>query len=574
MQTINTHHIFMKKHLFLLTSLALGMAACTDADLKNEQGQNPEGNPEEVKSNLTTVNLATFGGDPSRVSYAGTRAEGDEDATPKTLELIATITNPSKSDGFDFIKEDGGRFLSATSVYYDPTWDTYYATYHMQGNNYNTNLQNEIGGAIQTFKLVEDEDGELTVDLGDGFRAANPNKEDFDFNHLYFDVTDRRIIAVGHKWNVPSSWAEENGDYPGKRENTRAIIALFDPTAGQLKYKTISTNKKIIDPATGQSLGDEDAGDANCVIRGGETMNPNHTSGWNFYHVATRKGMAVLRAEADHLFEPVLNEDGSNYFIKTPGSAKFVAKTGTSSFFDLLYLAEDKSADTYDTQSNAKIAHFSTQVGEVKTLGYVRLKAENIPFDPQNDDILNFSDQTDLPAVITPIDGKNTLLCAPDTYNDKESYAALGVSGLFYHFDGVNSYKPIEGILKFKGSKGYLPVNCVTADVSDMESGHDGFMYVACGARLVILHRKTFEVVAYWNIPTKDGNGNFLEDVEASANYIHVQKGPAKSDRSPRERIITVAFGQEGLKVFRFDPSTLEKKTVWEKELPTEIVCK
>ena len=300
-------------------------------------------------------------------------------------------------------------------------------------------------------------------------------------------------------------------------------------------------------------------------------MNKNHTSGWNFYYVATRKGMAVLSAEDESLFAPVLDEDGTNYFIPTPGSAKFVARTGTSSFFDLLYLAEDKPNDSYSQKSEAKIAHFSTQTGEGTNFGFLKERGTNEVFKPKEKNILNHGDQTDVPAVISPIDGKNTLLCAPDTYNDRESYAALGTSGMYYYFNGVNSNNVFEGVLEFKGLSNKLPVNCVTADVSDLESGHDGFIYVACGARLVILHRKTFELVAFWNMPAVDEEGN---DIEASANYIHVEKGPVNDDRQPRERIITVAFGQAGVKVFRFKPATLESKTVWEKELPSFIQCR
>ena len=52
----------------------------------------------------------------------------------------------------------------------------------------------------------------------------------------------------------------------------------------------------------------------------------------------------------------------------------------------------------------------------------------------------------------------------------------------------------------------------------------------------------------------------------ASANFITVTKGP-ENNWAPRDRYITVAFGQAGVKVFKFTPSVLPKKTVWEKEL-------
>lgn len=556
----------MKKHLFLMAALATGMVACTNDELKTDQDFDKEDSISSTQSKLTTVNLETFAGNQERITYAPTtRDENAETETNvPTLKLLASIDNPSKGDGFNFIKEEGGRWLSATSVYYDSKTQDYYVTYHMQGNNYNTTLDNEIGGAIQAFKVSENGD----VTLGPGFRAKNPDKEDFDFNHLYFENTTSRIITVGHKWNVPSTWTSDE-PYSGERDNTRAIIALFDPESATLKYSTIDTSEKAYD-SEGKSLGYKDAGDANCVIRAGETMNKNQ-SGWDFYYVATRKGMAVLSAKEETLFEPLLNEDGTNYFIPTPGSSKFVARTGTSSFFDLLYLAEDKENSSYSQTSEARIAHFSTQTGDNYSLGFLKERGTNEIFKPKEKSILEHGDQINLPSGISPIDGKNTLLCAPDIYSDNENYAALGTSGMYYKFNGVNSNNVFEGVLEFKGSSANLPVNCVTADVSDMENGHDGFIYIACGSRLVILHRKTFELVAYWNIPSKDEAGN---EIEASANYIHVEKAPANNNWEPRERIITVAFGQAGVKIFRFNPSTLEKKTVWEKELlPTYIRC-
>ena len=539
--------------LALAVPAAVALSSCSDNDITSVDGNT---NSDVEKSNLTTVKLATFNGDASRITYGnGTRAEGD------VLSLVATIANPSKAEGFNFSKEDSadGRYMSATSVYYNVADGKYYVTYHMQGNNYNTKLDTETAGAIQEFSF--NEKGELV--LGTGFRAAKPGDEDFDFNHIYFDVTDKRIIVAGHNM------------LKGNKDNTNAIIGVFNPTDSEFKYATVKTNEKIEREfvnednkngnATVQLVDYADAGDVNCVIRGGETMNPNHTYGFNFYILATRKGMAVVTAGKDdnELFKPVYIADKVKYFIPTPGSAKFVAKTGVSSYFDLLYLAENKPNDSYSTTSKAKIAHFSIQTGTGSDFGYLMEKGTTEVFDPQAKDILNHGDQTELPAVISPIDGKNTLLCAPDTYNDKECYAALGTSGMYYKFNGVNSGNPIEGVVTF----GNRPVNCVTADVSDQEKGHDGFIYVANGAKLTILHRKTFEKVASYNIPAKDANGN---DVASSANYIHVQKAPA-NNWAPRERIITVAFGQEGVKVFKFNPALLEAKTVWEKELPTNI---
>lgn len=523
----------MKKILFLLPFV---LFSCSDESF-NDAPEQPADNPVEESTGLTTVNLATFAGDPSRVTYPlATRAEegGEETAQLGTLELVASVSNPSKAEGFNFTKEEDGRWLSATSVYYDATTTpgTYYATYHMQGNNYNTTLDNEIGGAIQQFTVTDD--GEVA--LGTGFRAENPSVEDFDFNHLYFDTDDNRIIAVGH--NVKG----------GNMKNTNAIVGIFNP-AGTYTYSTVKTGEKEYD-ANGKSLGYKDAGDVNSIIRPGAIFGTSH---WNFYLVATRKGMAALDAHEDKLFKPILNDDGTNYFIPTPGSAKSIQQGTSSSYVNLLYLSEDTSEkpEAYITSSEARIAHFSINTANDLTLKSLQTQESNATiFNPQTDDILDFKTQTLLPAVISPVDGKNTLFYPP-RYSDADYYAALGTSGMYY------KNKNGEGVLKF----GDRPVNCVYADTNNDDEAivtddgkkyaHDGFLYVANGSKLTILHRLTREEIVSWNMPSKDENGN---DIESSANYIVVTKAP-KGENGMCERTITVAYGQAGVKIFKFMPT-------------------
>ena len=528
----------MKKQLFYLTALVavLAFASCSkDATMGDEAVVTPDDEIVDTGSNLTTVTLANFSGNSDRVSYpAATRAE--EEAKPAALKLVAEIANPSKAEGFNLVEFEG-RYLSATSVYYNEATKTYYTSYHMQGNNYNTELGNEIGGAIQAFKVENDE-----VELLDGFRAANPNQEDYDFNHIYFDQTAKRIIVVGHNWKVPSSWTSSD-PYTGKRDNTQAIIGVFHEDTGELTYSTIQTDKKAYDEA-GHSLGYTDAGDANCVVRPNDAMS-NGAYGWNFYFVATRKGFAVLDATEENLFKPALNADGSNYFIATPGSAKYIAATGTSSWYGALYLSENYTPEEGDitaaTKSEARIAHFSVNTNASNGFGSIQTwKSPFTQFNPQTTSILEFGEQDILPEVITPVDGKNTLCIL----GDSEFYAALGTSGLYCN-NGVDGF---NGVKKF----GNRPVNCVAVDNEITESGYSnkGYLYVANGAKLTILDRKTMEEVASWNVPTKDGNGNDL-DVAASANYVLVNK----ADNG--ERTITVAFGQEGVKIFKFDPANL-----------------
>ena len=543
----------MKKILFLLPFVLL---SCSDESFSDIPEQPSESSSQvEESTGLTTVRLADFAGDPSRVSYpAITRAEAIT-PEPGTLQLIASIANPSKAEGFNFVKETDGRYMSASSVYYNEKEDKYYVTYHMQGNNYNTTLGNDIAGAIQSFTINENAvNNEEKVILGTGFRASDPKKEDYDFNHLYFDNTDQRIIVVGHNWKVPSTWTSEE-EYTGERDNTRAIIGEFNPTTGTLNYKGIDTNEKEYDKTTGKSLGYKDAGDANCVIRANDTPSAvdGVPSGYPNYYVTTRKGIAVLSADAQTLFKPARNEDGSNYFVPTPGSAKFIFDTPrTGSMMDILYLAEETGkGESYEKSSKAKIAQFQVTPG--LTGSYVFMKPSSpVTYYNSNDlNILNYEKQEEISEPVSPIDGKNTLY----VLEDYEYYAALGTGGMYYTFIGADSKRPYKGVMKF----GNRPVNCVVAERPEFESGHDGFIYVANGSKLTILHRRTMEEIVSWNMPSKDEEGN---DIESSANYITVRKGPADKDNfTPRERIITVAFGQAGVKIFKFIPTT---KTVWE----------
>ena len=519
---------------FMLAALAL--ASC--AEDKLEQEVSPTDIPEQTETSLTTVALASVAGDANRVTYAvTTRAEeGAEDNAlkPGELRLIATIANPSKKQVFGFTPEatDDGRWLSATSVFYNPNDQTYYATYHIQGNNYNTELETDVAGAIQMFRV--DDDG--TVKLDDYFRAANPAKEDYDFNHIYFDRTDQRIIVVGHKQN-PAATA--------KGGNTRAIIGSFDPKAKTLKYAHVNTAEKSYD-AKGKSLGYKDAGDVNCVVRANDVpLFDGKTYGWNLYFVATRKGMALLSANEPTLFQPMLTADGTSYFVKTPGSAKYVAPTGSSSYYGLLYLDNDHKADTgeelaSDTSSPAKLAFVSLctsnglAAGDLQDWGHLQSpdRGCSVTLDPQKLD--EWQDQVTLPSAIMPVDGKNTLTILGGGYNER--YVALGSNGMYY-----KSLDAKEGVKKF----GTRPVNCIAIDNAVSQNAVRGFLYVANGSKLTILNNQTLAEVASWQMPSTDKDGN---EIASSANFVSV----TKADNG--ERTIAVAFGQEGVCIFKFLP--------------------
>ena len=502
---------------------AFAFASCTNdaPDTAPDQGDdlNPDETPAETFT-LTTVELASFAGNAGRVTYATDTRAGDDNAQ-NPLQLVASIANPSKNDDSYFTVEPGGRYMSATSIFYDVAHSKYYVTYHMQGNNYNTSLNTDTAGAIQSFSF---DDSNNTVTLDKGFRAQTPSKLDFDFNHIYFDNTDNRILTVGHCVN------------DGNRKNTNAIVGVFDP-AGTYTYATVKTDK-----ATGELHDSDDAAEVNCIVRTNDapTQSGGKTYGWNIYLVATRRGMAALHADQENLFKPYLNDNGDNYFIATPGSSKYIAATGTSSWYGLLYLSEEHTGDVaYDTKSQARIAKLSVNTSLDNGLGHIQ--GWETPFthlDPTAD-IRDFYSQFELPKEITPIDGKNTLCIL----GSSEFYAALGANGMYY-----KNHDAGEGIKRFDSR----PVNCVAVDSPLNYSGHSekGYLYVANGSKLTILERSTLKEVASYQAPSKDKDGNAIA---SSANFITVRKVDDNNEKYS-VRYVAVAFGQEGVKIFKFTP--------------------
>lgn len=528
----------MKKHLILFSSLALGLAACSDAVLDNE-GDIQEIAPDQsvVSSQLRHVNLSAFSGNQDRVvSGISTRVEGDEETG--RLVLVATIENPSSSqEGVrGFVREEGGRYLSATCVYYDEKSEKYYATYHLQGNNYNTQLKNgDVAGFIETFTI----DDEGNVNMEAIYRPEDPSREDFDFNHLYFDnveqhadqrtsVTEDRIIAVGHRWT------------PGQgKGDTQAIIAKvnFDGEPS-LDYKIVYTNDKILD-ADGKSLGRVDAQDVNCVVRRYDT-----------YYLATRRGISLLNATNDSLFAPRKDYVGNDYFIKSEGSVKHVAVDGGYSKVTFLYLKEDfPQGFTYDTPIDARMVKVDivnngltgrANFGYGSTLDtYLTDVSDKNIFDLDNYHQWP-SFNIDFDREVAPIDGKNVLFMP--SVGESQFYAALGKAGLYFRNNNTGQFgKENTGWLEF----GNRPVNGVFADDGYGSEHTHGFIYVCNGSKLTIFNRYKLDEVASYNLP---------EGETGSANYVTVRRADELNEFGTYDRIITVAYGQAGLKVFRFSP--------------------
>ena len=514
----------MKKVLSILTLAAL-LNACSDDALKMT---GPETEVQEEVTGLKHAQLAVMAGDQNRVKAPGTRAEAEK---PVTLELIAEIENPSDQVFESKVESGKSRHLSATCVYYDAKTDMYYATYHLQGNNYNTDLKTDVAGLIETFKI---ENGEVV--LKNIYKSANPSELEFDFNHLYFDTPDDlssvetdRLIAVGHLSKPTST---------GKTD-TQAIIAKLNlegsPT---FDYKVVYTNDKILD-ANGKSLGRVDAQDVNAVVRAYDT-----------YILATRRGIALLNAASSNLFEAKKDWNGNDYFVKSEGSVKHVAKDGGYSKATFLYLSEDfPEGFTYNTAIQAKMVKvdlINNRLTGQTTIGYGNSDDTILKDVTTKDinDLVNYGYGYELfnktfENPVSPIDGKNVLFMLPGS--ESQYYAALGKGGLYYKND---SYGTNEGRLDFGGR----PVNGVFVDEGHGSEKHNGFIYVANGSKLSIYNRYKLDEVASWNLPN---------DTDGSANYVVAREADEANEDGSHDRIITVAFGQEGVKVFRFHPKAL-----------------
>ncbi|MCH5238915.1 MAG: hypothetical protein J1F38_01705 [Muribaculaceae bacterium] len=541
----------MKKHFYVIAALSLSMAACTNDVLSPEdESQNvPDQEATSSATVLKTVKLSSFDASPSRIVL---EPQTKTYPIPGSISLFATIQNLSKETGKinGFAKEESadGRYLSATCVYFDKNTGTYYVTYHMQGNNYNTELEDQTSGFIETFTL--DENGVPTV--GKVYQAKDPSQLDFDFNHLFFDDlsntdnngnykgsdTGTRVIAVGHT-SSPTSTGKT--DY-------KSMIAKLDLNSEEITFAPVLTGEKILDE-NGKSLGNEDAGDVNCVIRK-----------YNYYYLATRKGIAVLNATLDNLFTPIPNYsqdpsyhavENSTYFVRTPGSAKHLANyyPAYGSGFSFLYITQEHPK-TYDGNYSlpASIINFSMNAGDGTLCGMNTSGGGASIYDTKDFDLTSWStgvNQFAIPNNISPIDGKNVLA----NLNGR-LYACLGKGGLYVrkNVNTLEGDKLVEETIKFSDKKdgtGSRPVNGVF--VEDVENYNDGFIYVANGGCLTILDRETLEQVAEISV-FKAGE---VED--ASANYVHVYKTNNYTGKCP-DRLVTVACGQQGVRVFKFVP--------------------
>lgn len=487
----------MKKILFLLPLMLA--YACENETLPTnpDDPQGPAGDQTEVV--LSHVDFSVIAASKSSVNYTPATK-----ASLGVLSLYAEVANPSKETSgpiTNFTKEENGRFLSATGVYSDGEGN-YYVSYHMQGKNYhNTTIEDEVTGFIEKFGL--NADGEVQNPV----YYVPTSEEDFDFNHLYFDGTD--FVAAGHVKKAPETPSSEDVEL----NDTRAIVGKVSFGAEPaFDYTEITTgDKRRNDNDT--SLDEEDAVDGNSVVKNGD-----------YYYVATRKGLAVLNAD----FSPVIDSRNHSYFIETPGSGKHVAMNGDNLYF--LYLTDEAENPAYNTDIAAKIATFTFGTDGALT-GVTSVKEYTIGGE-------------ELPNHVSPVDGKNVLAVAADG----TKYAALGTGGLYF---GTSTPKRFgESETSDEGNVVYgtgRPVNGVFVD-------EDGYVYVANGSCLSIMKKEGDEMVFAadtWS-PSVDTKGKTEAEIEAekgSANYVYVTKA------ATGERTVVVAYGQAGVRIFKFTPA-------------------
>lgn len=189
-------------------------------------------------------------------------------------------------------------------------------------------------------------------------------------------------------------------------------------------------------------------------------------------------------------FSRVQDEEGNVAFVSTPYSAKHIINKGND--IAVLYLN--------DTPEGKNVA-----ASDKSTATLATISEDAFPF--------NASEKT-LDSFVQPVDGKNVI-----AWNEakQEMYVCMGKGGL-----NIN-----DQIYTF-GEDNQEPVNGVAFD--------EKYIYIASGSHLRALDITTKEEVASYSIPNM------------SANYIKLAKNSADG-----ETYIVVAFGQEGVRVFRLE---------------------
>lgn len=448
---------------------------------------------DDVLATADAINNPNVGGTPECGDYWG--KEDPKDPQP-SLDLITDIESPTHDHDKD--KNDPNRrHLSATSLTFDGNGNIY-ASYHMRGGNWggDTYDKDDIEGCIERWTF----DGNKLT-LGNWMWT-----NDFDFNHIYLDKVDNNIITVGHKGGENKSTDQDDKDYTdyggiigrmptGVWENNWNADQVL--TRQDFEYKYLTTDEEKYDwyenPESGnltwQLVDYESAGDGNCVVRVG-----------NEYFVATSKGYGKINASD---FSRIKDEAGNVAYQSTPGSAKYLVEdNGTVYVFHLNKRIKDSQATT---AFNSTLRQMDTSV--FPSPGTTLFGRESL--EPASDS----NNDTDS-MIVTPVDGKNVI-----AVDNGIVYTCLSKTGL-----KIGDNEPI----KFGDSR---PVNGVAID--------EKYIYVANGSYITVLDKNK-----PMDKPVVERKGNTKN---VSANFVEVWQD------TDGTRYVFVAFGQDGIKVFKFN---------------------
>ena len=207
------------------------------------------------------------------------------------------------------------------------------------------------------------------------------------------------------------------------------------------------------------------------------------------YYVATSAGYGVLNENFKRVkVLPAESKDSVVLFTSTAGSAKYLVENNGT--VNVLYLNEKVNGNsTAETSFGATLATMSST---------------SFPTGAQTET---------MKANVTPVDGKNVI-----AVNNGVVYACLSKGGL-----QVGN----EEVITFSNEDGLRSVNGVAVD--------DKYIYVANGSYITVLDKITKEKVVERKGESKNVSANFVE--------VNVING---------ERYVFVAFGQDGIKVYRF----------------------
>ncbi|MCH5215367.1 MAG: hypothetical protein J1F10_00385 [Muribaculaceae bacterium] len=415
---------------------------------------------------------------------------GTKEPEPETkLVKVGIIEAPNHNHDSD--KSEDKRHLSATCIDFDGT--TFYASYHMRGYNWGNDQydNDETEGCIETWTIEEVEtEGVKENKLVLGHYMWT---HDFDFNHLILDGGD--IITVGHKDGIGTS---------GENKNLGAIIGRIPKTfTDVIDPKEGDDNVYAYDPDNEISFSYKYLTTDEKLYKEWENPKKGNTTVQFVDYKNAGDGNCVIKVGnkyyvttfagygiIDRDFNRVKDEAGNILFVQTPYSAKHIIPAGDS--YKVLFLNDEPEGKNV-AETDKSTVSIATFTGESDILGSA-------------DDAVQLTD-----CYVQPVDGKNVL-----AYYGNKLYACLGKGGL-----NINNEKTI----KF-GEEGEEPVNGVALD--------EKYIYVACGSQLRVLDINTQVEVAKYCIPNK------------SANYI-------KLGVINGQKYIAVAFGQEGVQVFRLE---------------------